>query len=126
MKPSVKRWSLFLLWLSLWCGTFVGLRWLAGQLFDRAAVLVPVSTPVSRDWQCLPAPTSFEPRDLVGSWVADFGGGTGVDTLVLREDGTYHHAYEHANSYSGAVGGRRRGQHGPGAAHGRGCGCSSA
>lgn len=38
---------------------------------------------------CLPLPESFSESDLIGTWVANYGGRPVKDTLVIRDDGTY-------------------------------------
>jgi hypothetical protein len=67
------------------------------MLFLDTEGTAAVSTTSS--WACLPAPSALSVDDLVGTWRADFGGGTGVDTLVLNGDGTYTQSYN--NSASG-------------------------
>lgn len=45
-----------------------------------------------QSYGCPPLPTQFKESDLVGTWVAEYGGGD-IDTLVLNDDGTYSQLY---------------------------------
>jgi len=38
---------------------------------------------------CQPLPESYQEDDLIGTWVAEYGGGTVTDTLIIRDDGMY-------------------------------------
>jgi hypothetical protein len=40
-------------------------------------------------------PEGFEESSLVGTWVAHYSAGPGVDTLVLRADGTFQQTFQH-------------------------------
>lgn len=46
----------------------------------------PVETEVPA---CQPLPESFQENDLIGTWIAEYFGGTATDTLIIKEDGTY-------------------------------------
>jgi len=39
-------------------------------------------------------PATLQELDLVGTWEADYGSWLGIDTLILREDGTFKQIYE--------------------------------
>ena len=41
---------------------------------------------------CPPLPDTFRESDLIGTWVAEYGGGD-TDTLILKENGTYKQIY---------------------------------
>lgn len=47
--------------------------------------------------RCPPLPAGFKESDLIGTWVAKYGGGD-IDTLIIREDGTYKQIYSDALS----------------------------
>jgi len=42
---------------------------------------------------CPILPTSFKETYLIGTWVAEYNGGLGIDTLILKEDGKYKQIY---------------------------------
>ncbi len=42
---------------------------------------------------CLLPPDSFSESDLIGTWVAEYNGGTARDTLIIRKDGTYKQSF---------------------------------
>ena len=41
---------------------------------------------------CPPLPSTFQESDLIGTWKAEYGGGD-IDTLILRNDGTFKQIY---------------------------------
>lgn len=98
------RLALFLFLLVLLCvGAAAANSW-SQHVFDQLVTAVPT---VSADWACLPVPETFQQQDLVGTWVADFSGGTGTDTLHLYADGTFEQSYEDASTnyrYKGELG----------------------
>ncbi len=53
--------------------------------------------PLSPTDRCPPLPTSFKESDLIGTWVAEYGGGD-TATLILREDGSYKQIYDDPRS----------------------------
>lgn len=43
------------------------------------------------EWNCRPLPDAFQESDLLGTWQAKYG--VGIDTLVLKENGTFTQIY---------------------------------
>jgi hypothetical protein len=99
------RFALFVLVVVVWCSAIGVVLYWSWQSLDQSGT--PTPSAISADWACLPVPISFEREDLVGTWVADFGGGTGVDTLQLYSNGTFEQTYTHGGAnyrYDGELG----------------------
>ncbi len=61
------------------------------NLPDRFGEVEATDTPTAN---CPPLPENFKEADLIGTWVAEYGGLYATDMLVLREDGTYKQIYD--------------------------------
>lgn len=58
-------------------------------------VSLMISSCVVKDEIYVDPPDDFQESDLIGTWEAHYdGNGTGIDRLVLREDGTFQQTYD--------------------------------
>lgn len=59
-----------------------------------AVVLTLMLIVQCNSYEYVPPPKTFEESDLVGIWQAKYGGGGRIDTIELKDDGTYQQRFE--------------------------------
>jgi hypothetical protein len=72
----------------------IALVLLGGTMVAACAPLsrLPAAT-ATQTAPCPAPPATFTQGDLVGEWVAEYFGGTGIDRLSIRDDGLYRQVF---------------------------------
>lgn len=69
-------------------------------ILSMSACTLCAQEPPPGVWRCPPLPKTFQESHLIGTWQAEYGAGTSIDTLILREDETYKQIYaRHTDGY---------------------------